>query len=95
MCPPALAASPSSARPAIRAQVYGTLTAGSTNFVIIDGALTSADIGKVLVAVGAVSGTPTAFESAVASISDSLHGVLDHAGAVHPGHGPRDDPGPR
>ncbi len=57
-------------------QVFGTLSAGSTTFTIFNGALTSADIGKVLVAVGAVSGTPTAFESAVTSISDSLHGVL-------------------
>jgi hypothetical protein len=57
-------------------ELFGTLVAGSANFTIVDGALTSADIGKVLVAVGAVSGTPTAFESAVTSITDSLHGVL-------------------
>jgi hypothetical protein len=57
-------------------ELYGTLTAGSANFSLIGGALTSADIGKVLVAVGSVSGTPTAFESAVVSITDGLHGVL-------------------
>lgn len=57
-------------------ELFGTLVAGSANFAIIDGTLTSADIGKVLVAVGSVSGTPTAFESAVTAITDSLHGVL-------------------
>ncbi len=56
--------------------VYGTLTSGSKNFSIIGGALTSADVGRVLVAVGTVGGTPTQFESVVVSITDSLDGVL-------------------
>ena len=56
--------------------VYGTLTQGSTTFSLIGGALTAADIGRSLVAVGTASGLPTQFESAVVSITDSLHGVL-------------------
>jgi hypothetical protein len=56
-------------------QLFGTLVSGSTTFTIQNGALTAADIGKVLVAVGTVGSTPTAFESAVVSITDSLHGV--------------------
>jgi hypothetical protein len=60
-------------------EVYGTLAAASTTFTIQDGALTSADIGRTLVAVGTVSGTPTQFDSVVASVTDSLHGVLTTA----------------
>ena len=56
--------------------VYGTVTQGSTTFSLIGGALTAADIGRSLVAVGTASGLPTQFESAVVSITDSLHGVL-------------------
>ena len=40
------------------------------------GTLTAADVGRVIVAVGTVGGVPTQFESAVVSITDSLHGVL-------------------
>ncbi len=53
-----------------------SLTSGSTSFSIINGALTSADVGKILVAVGSVSGLPTAFETAVASITNSLAGTI-------------------
>jgi hypothetical protein len=56
--------------------VYGLLTQGSTTFSIGGGTLTSADVGRVIVAVGTVGGVPTQFESAVVSITDSLHGVL-------------------
>ena len=38
--------------------------------------MTAADVGRVIVAVGAVGGVPTQFESAIVSITDSLHGVL-------------------
>ncbi len=57
-------------------EVYGSLTQGSTTFSIGLGALTAADVGRVIVAVGSVGGVPTQFESAVVSITDSLHGVL-------------------
>ena len=60
-------------------EVYGTLSAGSTTFTIGGGALTSADIGRTLVAVGPVGGVPTQFDSVVASVTDSLHGVLTTA----------------
>src|SRR3984957_19058744 len=60
-------------------QIFGTLTSGSTSFSIIDGALTAADIGKTLVAVGTVAGVPTQFDSVVVSITDSLDGVLTTA----------------
>src|SRR3984957_2236382 len=60
-------------------QVYGTLVSGSTHFSIIDGALTSADIGKSVVAVGTAGGITTQFESVVASITDSLDGGLTTA----------------
>jgi hypothetical protein len=56
--------------------VYGFLTQGSTAFSIGGGTLTSADVGRDIVAVGTVGGVPTQFESAVVSITDSLHGVL-------------------
>jgi len=60
-------------------EVYGTLTAGSTTFTIQGGALTSADIGRTLVAVGTVSGVPTQFDSVVVSVTNSLNGVLTTA----------------
>ena len=60
-------------------EVYGTLTAGSTAFTIQDGALTPADIGRMLVAVGPVNGLPTQFDSVVVSVTDSLDGVLTTA----------------
>ena len=59
--------------------VYGYLTQGSTAFSIGGGTLTPADVGRVIVAVGTVGGVPTQFESAVVSITDSLHGVLTTA----------------
>jgi hypothetical protein len=60
-------------------EVYGTLTSGSTTFTLIGGALSSADVGRVLVAVGTVGSTPTQFESVVVSITDGLDGVLTTA----------------
>jgi hypothetical protein len=60
-------------------QLFGTLSSGSKSFSIIDGALTAADIGKTLVAVGSVAGVPTQFDSVVVSITDSLDGVLTTA----------------
>jgi hypothetical protein len=60
-------------------EVYGTLTAGSKAFTLIGAALTPADIGKVLVAVGQAGGTMTQFESVVVSITDGLDGVLTTA----------------
>jgi hypothetical protein len=60
-------------------EVFGTLTSGSKTFSIIDGALTSADIGKSLVAVGTANGITTQFESVVVSITDSLDAVLTTA----------------
>ena len=59
--------------------VYGYLTQGSTAFSIGGGTLTSADVGRYIVAVGTVGGVPTQFQSAVVSITDSLHGVLTTA----------------
>jgi hypothetical protein len=59
--------------------VYGTLTAGSTAFTIEGGALTSADIGRSLVAALTTANPPIQFESTVVSITDSLHGVLTTA----------------
>ena len=58
--------------------VYGTLSSGSNIVTIIGGysaLFSSADIGRTLVATGTVAGTPTAFETAVASITDSNHAV--------------------
>jgi hypothetical protein len=60
-------------------EVYGTLTSGSTTFALTIGSLTAADVGRVIVAVGSVSGVPTQFESAIVSITDSAHGVLTTA----------------
>jgi hypothetical protein len=60
-------------------QVYGTLVSGSKTFTLIGGALTSADIGRSLVAVGTANGITTQFESTVVSITDSLDGVLTTA----------------
>jgi hypothetical protein len=60
-------------------QVYGYLTQGSTSFSIGGGTLTSVDVGRSIVAVGLVGGVPTQFQSAVVSITDSLHGVLTTA----------------
>jgi hypothetical protein len=60
-------------------QIYGTLVSGSKNFSIINGALTAADIGKSVVAVGTVGGVPTQFQSVVVSITDSLDAVLTTA----------------
>ncbi len=37
-------------------EVYGTLTSGSTTFALTIGTLTAADVGRVIVAVGSVSG---------------------------------------
>lgn len=51
--------------------IYGTFSSGSKSFTLSTGSLTSADIGKTLVAVGSVSGTPTAFESVVTAASGS------------------------
>jgi len=59
--------------------VYGTLSSGSTIVTIVGGysaLFSSADIGRTLVAVGAVTGTPTAFATAIASITDSHHAVM-------------------
>ena len=57
--------------------IYGILTAGSTALTIQDGALTSADVGRSIIAVGTTSsGVVTQFESAIVSITDSLHAVL-------------------
>jgi hypothetical protein len=60
-------------------QVYGTLTAGSTTFSLIGGALTSADVGRHLVAALTGATPPIQFDSVVVSITDSLHGVLTTA----------------
>ena len=62
--------------------VYGTLSSGSTIVTIIGGysaLFSSADIGRTLVAVGTVAGTPTAFATAIASITDSNHAVMTTA----------------
>jgi hypothetical protein len=59
--------------------IYGFLTQGSTAFSCGGCTLTSPDVGKMLVAVGTVSGIPTAFESVVTAITDSLHGTLTTA----------------
>ena len=58
-------------------EVYGTLAAGSTTLTIQNGALTAADVGRSIVAVGTTSGgSVTQFESAIVSVTDSLHAVL-------------------
>jgi hypothetical protein len=58
-------------------EVYGILTAGSTTLTIQNGALTAADVGRSIVAVGTTSGgMVTQFESAIVSVTDSLHAVL-------------------
>jgi hypothetical protein len=59
--------------------VYGTLAAGSTTVTIGGGAFTSADVGRLVVAVGAVSGIPTVFATTIVSITDSLHAVVTTA----------------
>jgi hypothetical protein len=56
--------------------VYGTFTSGSTTVTILGGysaLFSAADIGRTLVAVGVVAGTPTAFETTIQSITDSQH----------------------
>jgi hypothetical protein len=60
-------------------QVYGTLASGSTTLTLIGGALTAADVGKTIVAVGSAAGVPTQFDSVVVSITDGLHAVLTTA----------------
>ncbi len=58
--------------------VYGTLSSGSKIVTIIGGysaLFSSGDIGRTLVATGTVAGTPTAFETTIASITDSNHAV--------------------
>jgi len=58
--------------------VYGTLSSGSNIVTIIGGysaLFSSADIGRTLVATGTVAGTPTVFETAIMSITDSNHAV--------------------
>jgi hypothetical protein len=58
-------------------EIFGILTAGSTTLTIQNGALTTADVGRSIVAVGTTSGgVVTQFESAIVSITDSLHAVL-------------------
>jgi hypothetical protein len=58
-------------------EVYGTLAAGSTTLTIQNGTLTAADVGRSIVAVGTTSGgVVTQFESAIVSVTDSLHAVL-------------------
>jgi hypothetical protein len=58
-------------------EIFGILTAGSTTLTIQNGALTSADVGRSIVAVGTTSGgVVTQFESAIVSITDSLHAAL-------------------
>ena len=59
--------------------IYGTLTAGSNVVTLIGGysALFSPnDIGRILVATGTAGGVPTAFETAIASITDGYHAVM-------------------
>lgn len=56
--------------------IYGTYTSGSKAFTVTNGTLTSADVGREIVAVGAVAGLPTAFESILNSVSDSAHGIV-------------------
>ena len=58
-------------------EVFGILSAGSTTLTIQNGALTAADVGRSIVAVGTTSGgVVTQFESAIVSVTDSLHAVL-------------------
>jgi hypothetical protein len=59
--------------------VYGTLAEGSTTFNLSSGSLSAADVGRVIVAVGSVSGLPTQFESVIASVTSSTQGVLTTA----------------
>lgn len=54
----------------------GEVTSGSNIWTIEFGTLTAADIGKVVAETGTVSGLPTAFESVITGINDSLHAVL-------------------
>lgn len=54
----------------------GSVTTGSNVWTIADGTLTTADIGKTVAEVGSVSGVPTAFESVITGITDSLHATL-------------------
>ena len=63
--------------------LYGTLTSGSKTFSIIGGALTSADVGRSLVAVGSVGGYSYAIR-----ISGGVHYRFarwrtDNCGALH------------
>ena len=57
-------------------QLYGTLIQGSTTVAFQSTTLVAADVGRVIVAVGTVSGLPTQFESTIVSITDSLHAVV-------------------
>ena len=66
-------------------EVYGYLTSGSTAFSIGGGALTSADMGRSIVAVGQVGGMPTQFESAIISESPTRAWHADHRSAIHAG----------
>lgn len=59
--------------------VYGTLAATSSTLTITSGTLSTNDVGRVIVAVGSVSGLPTAFESKILTFTDSLHAVLTTA----------------
>jgi hypothetical protein len=59
--------------------LYGTLTQGSRTVTIGGGAFTSADVGRMVVAVGSVSGLPTVFATTLVSITDSLHAVMTTA----------------
>jgi hypothetical protein len=56
--------------------IYGTFTSASKAFTVTNGTLTAADVGKTIVAVGSVSGTPTAFESVMQTFTDSAHGSV-------------------
>lgn len=59
--------------------VYGTLSQGSNVVTILSGysaLFSSADIGRVIVAVGSVSGVPTVFESTVTGIIDGNHATV-------------------
>ena len=76
-------------------EMFGTLTSGSKRFTIQNGALTAADMGGALVAVGTASGGWRR--------SLNLRGVdygfaacgADHGRSLQPGGGARDGPGAR
>lgn len=57
-------------------QVGGSVTTGSNVWTITFGALTTKDIGKTVAEVGNVGGVPTAFESVITAVPDSLHATL-------------------